>query len=115
MKSGKKSTLMKEKNNSIKQEKKCEGCGNKKCKKDRVRDIYICDSCDESIEYKLICKTYAKNQYFLTPDDLDNLDYYTKSRGSYPMFAESFHRTLTHDFDFKKMCKLGTELQETIH
>lgn len=64
--------------------KNCEGCGTTKTTKDRAREIYLCKPCSESIEYKLICKSHIKNDYFITENKLTECEYYIINRGSYP-------------------------------
>ena len=54
-------------------------------KKDRDRQIYLCKICSESDKYKLLYKTDIKIRYFLTDDELEDIDRYDiQGRNGYP-------------------------------
>lgn len=60
----------------MKIDRKCIECGNEKTKRDKVRDIYLCEQCAGSDKYKLLCKKTVKDMFSLTDNDIDNLEYY---------------------------------------
>lgn len=72
--------------------KKCVECGDKKAKKDKAIQIYLCGTCSESDKYKLICKSDIKNIYCIDEDNLSDYQNYPIDRGSYPtMTLYYFH------------------------
>lgn len=65
--------------------KDCSECGVKNSKKDKARQIYLCDGCGTTDKYKLLCKTDIKNDYQITEEELEGYDDYTVKRGrGYP-------------------------------
>jgi len=59
--------------------KTCEICNEKTYKKiNEAFDKFLCCKCCQLPEYQMICKTMAIKQYFLSEDDLDNLDSFEK-------------------------------------
>lgn len=65
--------------------KKCEGCGDtKQLSKDRARQFYLCSTCNESVEYKLICKSHIKNDYFINEAEMVGCEYFIIDRRNYP-------------------------------
>lgn len=48
----------------------CDECEKPNSKMNRTHHIRLCTDCIELDEYKMICKTNAKNEYFLTDKDL---------------------------------------------
>lgn len=64
---------------------KCIECGEKKTKKAKGRDFYLCEKCMELDKYKVLCMTHIKNQYFVTEDELFAYDYHIARQGrGYP-------------------------------
>lgn len=83
----------------VKVDKKCIECGDKKTKKAKARDFYLCEVCMELDKYKLICKTDIKNKYFVTEDELEGCDFYIVKQGNgYP------DMTLYKTTDVKDVC-----------
>src|SRR5690242_19480957 len=58
----------------------CNNCGKTPSKLNRAHDMHLCTECEETDEYKMICKTDAKKEYFMTPSDLDQCDFINVSR-----------------------------------
>lgn len=63
----------------------CIECNGKNARKDRARGIYLCSTCSDTKKYKLICKTFIKNEYFITEDELEDYEsYIVEQRRGYP-------------------------------
>jgi hypothetical protein len=98
---------------------KCEGCGEtKNLSKDRARQFYLCNACDESIEYKLICKSHIKNDYFMDESEMKGCEYFLIDRRSYPMMTLYALKdvirifSLQHGIDSKNMDDVKNKINE---
>jgi hypothetical protein len=54
----------------------CEDCQDPKTTYHRTLEKYLCEECSESDDNTLICKSTAKQKYFLTEKDLEDIEYY---------------------------------------
>jgi hypothetical protein len=54
----------------------CDECETGDANYNRTLEKYLCSECSESNDYTLICKSTAKQEYFLTEKDLGDLEYY---------------------------------------
>lgn len=54
----------------------CDNCEDSDAKYNRTLEKYLCSECSESDEFTLMCKSTAKQEYFLTEKDLKDLEYY---------------------------------------
>jgi len=52
----------------------CEICGEPDSRINQAHKIRLCDECVNTDEYRLICKSKAKEKYFLTEKDLADID-----------------------------------------
>jgi hypothetical protein len=99
--------------------KKCDGCDEtKKLSKDKARDFYLCSVCKESIEYKLICKSHIKNEYFITEKEMEGCEFFIIERGRFPdmtLYAlkDVIDRfALNYDIDSKNMNAINRKKDE---
>lgn len=57
---------------------KCDVCDQIPSRYNNIFNKYLCKDCNQLPEYKIICKTTAKNKYFLTDKDIKNIETFEK-------------------------------------
>jgi hypothetical protein len=53
----------------------CEECNDARGRMNDLYEVLLCPECNKLEDYATICKTTAKNKYFLKDEDLEDLDY----------------------------------------
>lgn len=65
-------------------DRQCAECGSLETRKDKLRQIYLCQICFESDKYKLVYKTYVKQKYFVDVAELEGCEHFKTQFKRFP-------------------------------